>query len=242
MPPLKLIVADGDPQACRHLASLLSYYPNLQLHNSSHDFKQLQENWLQHQPDLVFLDMNLPGLTDSHPLFSAKTQYQSPLLIALSQQEQDAYRAVDSYAFTFLLKPVNRLHLARTLMNAHTLLRQQPEVSYSPYPATLLFYSGHSLLRLDEPGVLMIQSAGNYLCIHTTDGNHVVRDTLKAILPRLPKCFVQIHRSTLVNLHHLKQLSLQHGVYLLELSDHSLVPVSRRYRSGLQSFLRDYLP
>lgn len=129
MPPLKLIVADGDPQACRHLASLLSYYPNLQLHNSSHDFKQLQENWLQHQPDLVFLDMNLPGLNDSHPLLSGKTQYQSPLLIALSQQEQDAYHAVDSYAFTFLLKPVNRLHLARTLMNAHSLLRQQPEVS-----------------------------------------------------------------------------------------------------------------
>ncbi len=240
MPTLKLMVADSDLQSCRHLLGLLSYYPNLQLQSCCHDYEELLQQ-CKEPPDLIFLDMHLPGLPDEQLLFSDKTPYQPPLLIAQSHREQDAYLAVESYAFNFLLKPVSRLHLARTLMNAHSLLRQQPEQSYSPYPAKLKFHNGHSMLSLDEPGVLMIQSAGNYLCIHTTDGNHVVRDTLKAILPRLPKCFVQIHRSTLVNLHHLKQLSLQRGVYLLELTDHSLVPVSRRFKRELQSLLRDYL-
>jgi len=241
MPPLKLMVADSDLQACRHLLSLLSYYPNLQLQSCCHDFDELQLQCKQ-QPDLIFLDMHLPGLSAQHPMLVGKTPYQAPLLIAQSPREQDACQAVESYAFNFLLKPVKRLHLARTLMNAHSLLQKHSDNNYNPYPAKLKFHNGHSILSLDEPGVLMIQSAGNYLCIHTTDGNHVVRDTLKAILPRLPKCFVQIHRSTLVNLHHLKQLSLQHGVYMLELTDHSMVPVSRRYRPQLQSFLRDYLP
>jgi len=147
MPPLKLMVADSDLQACRHLLSLLSYYPNLQLQSCCHDFDELQQQCNQ-QPDLIFLDMHLPGLSEEHPIFIDKTPYQAPLLIAQSQREQDAYQAVESYAFNFLLKPVKRLHLARTLMNAHSLLRQQSDHSYSPYPAKLKFHNGHSMLRV----------------------------------------------------------------------------------------------
>ncbi len=58
MPPLKLMVADSDLQACRHLLSLLSYYPNLQLQSCCHDFDELQLQCKQ-QPDLIFLDMHL---------------------------------------------------------------------------------------------------------------------------------------------------------------------------------------
>jgi|GEM_PF-1171963 len=241
MSPIKWVLADSDVHATQHLRSLLDSYPNLQLQAHCSDYHELRP-WLQPaKADLIFIDMHLPELASKGAMLDDKSQYQLPLCIAISSIEKDAYAAINHFAFAFLLKPVTRLDLAKTLLNGHRLLTQIGDTNFRAYPAKLLIPQGHGLLSLDQPGILMIQAAGNYLCVHTTDGNHIVRETLKAMLPRLPPCFVQIHRSTLVNLHHLKKLSLQRGVYVLELTDHSALPVSRRYLTQLQPLIHDWL-
>ena len=237
MPSIRLVIADSNLQASEHLRGLLRNYPNLHLQAQCDDFHELRP-WLQpQQTDLVLIDMHLPDLNVQGALLQDKPQYQPPLFIAMSKYEQDAFAAINNFAFAFLIKPVSRLALAKSLLNGHRLLWQSADQKYSAYPAKLMIQQGHGFLSLDEPGVLMIQAAGNYLCVHTLDGNHIVRETLKALLPKLPTCFVQVHRSTLINLHHLKQFSLQRGVYLMGLSDHSIVPVSRRYLPQIQPLL-----
>lgn len=239
MSPVNIIIADPETDASRQLGQLIDAYPNLQVLGAYAEMPAVLQALQSEDIDLMFVDCQLPGLWGQSSRLPDKSMLQKPLCVAMSHTEQDAFQAIAHFAFSFLLKPVGRTDLAKVLLNAHTILHQDPGDSFSPYPHKLWFSHGHDVLALDEPGVLMIQSAGNYLCIHTNDGNHVVRDTLKAVLPRLPKSFVQIHRSTLINLHHLRSISMQKGVLMAELSDRSLLPVSRRFRALLQPLLRE---
>lgn len=241
MSPVNIVIADPEPETSRQLGYLIEAYPNLQLVGICADLDETLEAFRLKPVDVLFVDCQLPGLWGQSVRLPEKAVTTPPLYVAMSRTRQDAFQAISQFAFSFLLKPVGRTELAKVLLNAHTLLHQSPDALYSPYPLKICFANGQDLLALDEPGVLMIQSAGNYLCIHTNDGNHVIRETLKGVLPRLPKSFIQIHRSTLINLHHLKQLSHHRGVLMAELSDHTLLPVSRRFRSVIQPLLRDWV-
>lgn len=240
MSPVNIVIADAEPDAARQLGQLIDTYPNLQLLGACADLPDTLKALRCESVDLLFVDCQLPGLWGQSVRLPDKTVTQKPLCVAMSHSEQDAFQAIAHFAFSFLLKPVGRPELAKVLLNAHSLLLQSPHHLYSPYPLKIWFARGHEVLALDEPGVLMIQAAENYLCIHTTGGNYVVRDTLKAVLPRLPRSFVQIHRSTLINLHHLRSMSMRKGVLMAELSDHSVLPVSRRFRTLIEPLLRDF--
>lgn len=240
MCPVNIIIADSENDATRALGQLIDSYPNVQLLGAYDDMARSLQALRSTDVDIMFVDCQLPGLWGQSHRLPDKNSFEKPLFVAMSHSEQDACQAIAHFAFSFLLKPVGRADLARVLLNAHALIQHEPVGVYSPYPMKLWFAHGHDVLALDEPGVLMIQAAGNYLCIHTTEGNYVVRETLKAVLPRLPKSFIQIHRSTLINLHHLRSLSLHKGVLMAELSDQSLLPVSRRFRTLIQPLLRDF--
>jgi two-component system LytT family response regulator len=240
MSPVNIIIADPESDTSRQLGQLIECYPNVQILGTYGELQDSLQALRTAEVDIMFVDCQLPGLWGQSPSLRDKTMLQKPLLVAMSRTEQDAFQAIAHFAFSFLLKPVGRTDLARVLLNAHALLQHEPTEAYSQYPTKLWFANGHDVLALEEPGVLMLQAAGNYLCIHTTAGNYVVRATLKAVLPRLPKSFVQIHRSTLINLHHLRRLSMQKGVLMAELSDQSQLPVSRRFRRLVQPLLHDF--
>jgi DNA-binding LytR/AlgR family response regulator len=101
----------------------------------------------------------------------------------------------------------------------------------------MLFRSGASAHLLDESDIMHIEAAGNYMCVQTIRQNLVVRETLKQLLKRLPRHFVQVHRSTLVNLHHVHQIQPHNNDYLLQLSNGKQVIASRRYKQNWQAQL-----
>lgn len=101
----------------------------------------------------------------------------------------------------------------------------------------MLFRSGASAHLLDESDIMHIEAAGNYMCVQTIRQNLVVRETLKELLKRLPRHFVQVHRSTLVNLHHVHQIQPHNNDYLLQLSNGKQVIASRRYKQNWQAQL-----
>lgn len=101
----------------------------------------------------------------------------------------------------------------------------------------MLFRSGASAHLLDESDIMHIEAAGNYMCVQTIRQNLVVRETLKELLKRLPSHFVQVHRSTLVNLHHVHQIQPHNNDYMLQLSNGKQVIASRRYKQNWQPLL-----
>ena len=153
-----------------------------------------------------------------------------PLFILVTAYEQFAFPAFEHFAFDYLLKPVSRQRLAQTLLDASTALDKHSNQPLPEPSPKLAFKTGASTLLLDEVEIVLIEAAGNYMCIHTLSETLIIRETMKELLQRLPKQFVQVHRSTLLNLHHVHKLQPHNNDYEFQLSNGKKVNASRRYK------------
>jgi|SRR5690606_2985354 len=231
MAALNVIIADDEPLAISNLKAKLAVYPHLEIvacfDNGDDTLAFLQTAT---DIDLVFLDIQMPGVKGIEILKQAgkASAMTPPLFILVTAYEQFAFSAFEHFAFDYLLKPVSRQRLAQTLLDARTALDKQP-VSASP-SHKLTFKTGASTLLLDDVEILLIEAAGNYMCIHTLSEMVVIRETMKELLQRLPEQFVQVHRSTLVNLHHVHKVQPHNNDYQFILTNGKLVSASRRYK------------
>lgn len=242
MSTINLVIADDEPLAISNLKAKLANYPNLNIKacfdNGDDTLQYLQQH--QHEVDLVFLDIQMPGLKgiDILKQLNKASAMAAPLLILVTAYEQYAFSAFEHFAFDYLLKPVSRQRLAQCLLDARTALDKQPELP----PSTnhkLSFRTGASTLLLDDIDIVLIEAAGNYMCIQTLSESLVTRETLKELLQRLPGHFVQVHRSTLVNLHHVHKVQPHNNDYQFTLSDGKVVTASRRYKQNWNQLLAE---
>lgn len=230
---LKVIIADDEPLAISNLKAKLAVYPNLQIidcfDNGDDTLQFLQTST---DIDLVFLDIQMPGIKGIDILQQAAkgSAMTRPLFVLVTAYEQFAFSAFEHFAFDYLLKPVSRQRLAQTLLDARTALDKQPEQAMPPALNKLTFKTGASTLLLDDIDILLIEAAGNYMCIHTLNETLIIRETMKELLQRLPKQFVQVHRSTLLNLHHVHKVQPHNNDYEFSLSNGKRVAASRRYK------------
>lgn len=238
MSTLNILIADDEPLAISNLKAKLAAYPNLNIvaciDNGDDTLHYLQ----QHKVDLAFLDIQMPGLKGIEILqqLQKTSAMAPPLLVLVTAYEQYALPAFDHLAFDYLLKPVSRQRLAQCLLDACTAL---DKVSVQPAAAhKMAFRCGTTTLLLDDIDILQIEAAGNYMCIQTQHESLVVRETLKELLQRLPGHFVQVHRSTLVNLHHVHQVQCYNNDYQFHLSNGKQVIASRRYKQNWQQSLQ----
>ncbi|NRQ44276.1 response regulator transcription factor [Rheinheimera sp. YQF-2] len=232
---LKVIIADDEPLAISNLKAKLAVYPNLEIidcFDNGDDTLQFLQTAAD--IDLVFLDIQMPGIKGIEILQqSAKSSAMTrPLFILVTAYEQFAFSAFEHFAFDYLLKPVSRQRLAQSLLDARTALdKLSPQAA--PVPVNkLAFKTGASTLLLDDIDIMLIEAAGNYMCIHTLNETLIIRETMKELLQRLPKQFVQIHRSTLLNLHHVHKLQPHNNDYEFLLSNGKQVNASRRYKQN----------
>lgn len=237
--PIRLVLADDEPLALSNLKAKLADEHDLQVvacfDNGDDTLQFLQ----QQQVDLVLLDIRMPGLSGTEVLqrLQKTSALTPPLLVLVTAYEQYAYPAFANLAFDYLLKPVSRQRLTQCLQDARRALQQAMAVPVQT-PNRLQFRSGSSVVWLDPTDIQLIEAAGNYLCVQTPNGNLVIRETLKELLSRLPAQFIQVHRSTLVNLHHVQKVSPQHNDYLLTLSCQKVIQASRRYKQYWQHLLQ----
>jgi two-component system LytT family response regulator len=240
MSAINLVIADDEPLAISNLKAKLASYPHLNIvacfDNGDDTLSYLQ----QHPVDLVFLDIQMPGIKgiDILKQLNKASALSPPLLILVTAYEQYAFSAFEHFAFDYLLKPVSRQRLAQCLLDARTTLDKQPELPET-VSHKLSFRTGASTLLLDDIEIIQIEAAGNYMCIQTLTESLVIRETIKELLQRLPAQFVQIHRSTLVNLHHVHKVQPHNNDYQFRLSDGKWVNASRRYKQNWQQLLAE---
>lgn len=230
---LKVIIADDEPLAISNLKAKLAVYANLDIVQCFDNGDDTQR-FLQTTPDidLVFLDIQMPGIKgiDILQQLAKGSAMTRPLFILVTAYEQFAFSAFEHFAFDYLLKPVSRQRLAQSLLDARTALDKLTLHTAPAQVNKLTFKTGASTLLLDDIDIMLIEAAGNYLCIHTLNDILVIRETMKELLQRLPKQFVQVHRSTLLNLHHVHKLQPHNNDYEFLLSNGKKVNASRRYK------------
>lgn len=204
-------------------------------------------------PDLVFLDIQMPGL-DGFSVIESVGASRMPTTVFVTAYDQYAVRAFDFHAIDYLLKPFDRnrflealhqirqqLQLADTSRLNHQLMTLLEDLQHSSgYDERLAVKtsSGVTFVRTDE--IDWIDAAGNYVRLNTRDGDsHLLRETMRALEDRLdPKRFVRVHRSTIVNVERIREIRAQtHGEHLILMTNGQRLTLSRSYRDRVHDLI-----
>jgi two-component system, LytTR family, response regulator len=205
-------------------------------------------------PDLVFLDVQMPDFDGFEVLQSIGPELM-PLVVFATAYDEYAVRAFEAHALDYLLKPFDQDRLTLSVARAREELErpraaaQRLEALAQSLPRDrrylrrLVIKAGGRVLFLRATDVDWFGAAANYVALHSGRQEYLIRDTVAALESKLdPDQFVRIHRSTIVNLDRVREVSAcLRGDQTVTLSNGASLPVGRAYRRRLQRFLNNVL-
>ena len=217
------------------------------------------------RPDLVFLDIQMPGLSGFDVLAELQP-HELPMIVFVTAYDRFAVQAFEARAIDYVLKPVDDARLAATLTHVRELVEQRTavaernqlvnllaelrgsgEIEASGNPSTqtqapnwLPIRNGRETVRVPVEAIEWVDAAGDYLCIHASGNTHILRATMREMETLLdPRLFQRVHRSTIVNLTRVKSLRAHmNGEYFLRLEGGQELKLSRTYRDKVEYFLK----
>lgn len=202
-------------------------------------------------PDLLFLDIQMPGLTGFELLQQIPPRIM-PLIVFVTAYDQYALKAFKSLALDYLLKPIKLSNIQKSILKIkfleHTFRKDlQFNTTTGSYDNPLLSYMRRFVVKegekweiIEDEDISMFFSKEKYCFLRTKGINKIVDFTLQEIEKKIdPTMFIRIHRSTIVAQKHLKSFrSLGSGRQEIVLSDGSKVISSRSYSQYLKNILK----
>jgi two-component system LytT family response regulator len=196
-------------------------------------------------PDVVFLDVRMPGL-DGFEVIDAVGSERMPVVVFVTAYDRYALDAFEVEAVDYLLKPYDEERFQRAWRRARESLDRGGGAArlarllaglprQGRFLERLVVRNGERITLVPVTRIRRLSADGNYVTLDTENGKARVRDTLSRLESRLdPARFARIHRSTLVNLDRVRELTpWSHGDYVVVLDDGSRSRLSRRYRHRL---------
>jgi len=260
---LKALIVDDEELARRGLELRLANYDDIEICALSRNGREALAAVREHAPDIMFLDVQMPGM-DGFDVLRHLSTSNMPAVIFVTAYDEFALKAFDANALDYLLKPINDDRLAEAVERARhdcdekqadehrsKLLKFVCELtgrelsleaallaadgSVQRYPKRLAIRDGAETTCVDVDAIDWIDAAGDYMCVHSSGTTHVLRGTMKHLEELLnPEVFVRVHRSAIVNRHRIRSMRPhRNGEYFLSLEGNAELKLSRKYKSNL---------
>jgi two-component system, LytTR family, response regulator len=257
MEKIQVIIVDDEKPARRRVRDLLEKQPAITIvaecSNGTEAVRQIRAL----QPDLLLLDVQMPGL-NGFGVVDAIGAAQMPATIFVTAYDQYALKAFEVSALDYLLKPFSDERFERSLARVLSFVRthRRDELSHrilslleqvqpkhaenttAPLDCLMIKNGGRILfLRVEE--IDWIEAAGVYVQVHTAGKTWLHRISLGELEAKLDaRQFLRIHRSTIVNMHKVRELHPHsHGDFLVVLHDGTELKLSRNYRQKVEAGL-----
>jgi DNA-binding LytR/AlgR family response regulator len=198
---IKCILTDDEPIAREGLRSYIEKLNFLTIIGECENAIELNNLLKTEQPDLLFIDIEMPHISGLELLSSLRTP---PKVIVVSAYEQYAIKGYELDVVDYLLKPVTFDRFVKAVNKVHDVLMQETKNQSDEF----IFVKSDKLYKkIFLKNILFIESMENYIIIYTGESKEIVYTTLKQILQSLPdKTFLQVHRSYIVNTHQIKAI------------------------------------
>ncbi|HXG94601.1 MAG TPA: LytTR family DNA-binding domain-containing protein [Blastocatellia bacterium] len=249
---IRTLIVDDEPLARERLRDMLKGDSQIEVIAECANGHDAIETILKHMPDLVFLDVEMPGM-DGFAVLEAIDPDNLPAIIFVTAYDQYAVRAFEVYALDYLLKPFDQERFDRALARAKAhitserseslndrVLKALEQIKNRPVHLERLVIkmNGHIFFVKTEE-IEWFEAEGNYVRLHAGKDSYLLRDTISALESQLdPKKFVRVHRSAIVNLDRIQELQPWfHGEYRIILKDGVELTLSRNYREKLHEAL-----
>jgi two-component system LytT family response regulator len=256
MKPIRVAIADDEPLARERVRSMLEGRDRYAIVAECHDGVEAVAALAEHDIDLLFLDVQMPGLDGFQILESVGTT-RLPIIVFVTAFNDYALRAFSVSALDYLLKPFDRERFQAALDRAKKALRSRstgelqervdallkllettPSATAERRPSQRIVVKDAGRVMFVRPGEIdWVDAAGNYVRLHCGKDLHLLRETMAGMEARLDaEKFIRISRSIIVNLDRVKEIQpLYNGTYLFILQDGSKLESSRRYRNKLSA-------
>ena len=248
---IRTLIVDDEPLAREGLRVRLSRESDITIVGEAIDGVAAVEAILAMTPDLLFLDVQMPGL-GGFDVLERISETHLPIVIFITAYDQYAIKAFDVHALDYLLKPFSDARFAESLERARrafgsddtrdddqrlaALLATRAAAAAvapaKPYLSRLPVKDRDRYLLLRTEDIDWIEAAQNYVQIHARGRSFLVRGTMAELETQLdPAKFARIHRSTLVNLDRIREIRPGwHGDFDVVLDDDTPLKLSRHYR------------
>jgi two-component system LytT family response regulator len=249
---LRSLIVDDEPFAREKIRSFLHDYSDFEVIGECQDGEEAGRAILAQEPDVVFLDVEIPG-KNGLELLNSLSRDSQPFVVVVTAFDKYAVRAFEVEALDYLLKPFNKLRFAQAInrlrqkaaafnlaeqrgllkIGLHGIGRENPDYE------RIVVKSGSRIIVVRSSSIEWIEAQGDYVMLHIQKSGHLVRETMNAIEKRLdPRQFARIHRSAIVNLDFIRELCpMWGGDYRVFLENGTQLTLSRNYRSGVRDTL-----
>jgi two-component system, LytTR family, response regulator LytT len=237
---IKTLIADDELYSRDELKHLLSAFPSIQIVGEAETGEAAVMMALQLQPDVVFLDVEMPKMNGMEAAKALLELKKVPLIVFATAYPQFAAEAFRYEAVDYLLKPYDEGLLSETVqrIEKHFLSTNEPESA--KHSGKLAVEGDGEILYLDPKDILYISREEKFSKIITRTNEYETKTPLKDLESRLlPHSFFRIHKSYLVNLNYISRLTPWfNGAYQLQLEGREeMLSVSRNYVKALRTQL-----
>ena len=232
---MRTLIADDEPVARQILREHLEHFPAIEIVGEAASGAEVVAEVNRLNPDLLFLDINMPQL-DGFAALKALKGASAPAVIFVTAHQDRALDAFNVGAADYLLKPIRSERLAAAIDRVvATRLKLAPPPAPAAKPAELLrriaARQGPDIHMLDHAEVIAFQAEGEAVYVISTRGRFEMGSaTLRELEARLPSPeFRRIHRGAIINTNHIRKISpLSSKRWLLKMSNGSGMIVSKR--------------
>ena len=261
---IRTLIVDDEHLARRGLELRLQKYSDISVCGESRNGREALEHIRTLAPDLVFLDIQMPGM-DGFEVLQRMSGSDMPAVVFVTAFNEFALKAFDANALDYLLKPIDDTRLAEALERTRRLLESRAAVEHRnkllnlvcelkgerlsledafdqgvtehrKFPERLAIRDGGKTRCVKITAIDWVDAAGDYMCIHADGETYVMRGTMKRLEELLdPEQFVRVHRSAIVNRERVTSMrSHRNGEYFLQLGSEKELKLSRKYKANLE--------
>jgi two-component system LytT family response regulator len=250
---ITVAIVDDEPLARTAVRESLKRWDNITIVGEASNGHEAVELIRAVRPALVFLDVRMPIL-DGFGVLEQVAAFHVPIVIFLTAYDQYALRAFEARAMDYLLKPFSPSRFDSAVEQACLQITRAGELESHRRAISLMeeerratrrdearkrvrrFTVQHKnrIVLVDADDIDWVESAGNYVEIHATGGSHLLRMTMNELEAQLDSsCFARIHRSTIVQINRVREISPTWHDFKVTLRDGTVRKMSRHYRDRL---------
>jgi len=249
--PIRTVIGEHESTSPSSITNLLSEQLDLDVIDVCANGQEVVKAIEAHRPDLVFLDVQIPGI-DAFAIIEAVGSARMPPVVFIATRRDLAVRAFDVHAFDYLVKPLRRRRVEealdrvrehvlreRVLALAGRLLQQESQQEHREGPAErLMVRCGNRRMFVDTTEIDWIEADGNYVRLHAGTKSYRIRKTISEMEAALGARFARVHRRILVCVARVRELRLKTGGRCDAVLDTGVkLAVGRTHRASLQNRL-----
>ena len=233
---MNCIIVDDEPLAREGMLLLLQDIPELNVIGCFNGAKKAKEFMVVHQVDLIFLDIQMPGING---LEFAESISEKTLIIFTTAYSQYALKSYEVDAIDYLVKPIIKKRLEKSIKKAflyHELLSNKDEKSTLESLETdyMLVKSDRKFHKILFKDIIYVEGLKDYVVLYVNDSKIITAMNLKTISQYLPEnIFIRVSKSYLVNSSYIESFD-NHTIYIKTTE----IPIGEVFR---KKFLEQYL-